>query len=92
MSETPRYRVELTNTSERVLNHIRDQKLLKRLAMAIDALAVNPRPHGCKKLAGHENLWRIRLGTWRISYAIEENALLVLVIEIVPRGNAYRNF
>ena len=43
MSEPPRYRVELTNPSERALNHIRDQKLLKRLATAIDALAVNPR-------------------------------------------------
>jgi len=92
MSEPPRYRVELTNTSERALDHIRDKKLLKRLATAIDELAVNPRPHGCKKLAGHENLWRIRLGSWRISYAIEDNVLLVLVIEIEPRGSAYRNF
>ena len=46
MSETPRYRVELTNPSEKALDHIHDQKLLKRLAMAIDALAVNPRPLG----------------------------------------------
>lgn len=54
-------------------------------------MAKEPRPHGFTKLSGYENLYRIRVGDWRISYAIEDDALIVLVIEIKPRGDAYRN-
>jgi mRNA interferase RelE/StbE len=54
-------------------------------------LSNNPRPHGCIKLAGHHNLWRIRVGGWRIVYAIHDDQLIVVVIEIEPRGDAYRN-
>jgi mRNA interferase RelE/StbE len=35
--------------------------------------------------------YRIRVGDWRIIYTIEDNVLLVVVIEIAPRGGAYRN-
>jgi len=55
------------------------------------ALAKNPRPAGCKKLSGFDNLYRVRVGDWRISYAIEDERLVILVLEIAPRGDAYRN-
>ena len=66
--------------------------LLKRVSQAIDELASNPHPAGCKKLEGYDNLFRIRVGDWRISYAVEDDRLIVLVIEVAPRGGAYRNF
>jgi mRNA interferase RelE/StbE len=44
-----------------------------------------------QKLAGHENLYRVRAGDWRISYAAEAERLVLLVLEIAPRGGAYRN-
>jgi mRNA interferase RelE/StbE len=53
-------------------------------------LAENPRPEGCKKLEGHENLYCIRVGDWRISYALEKERLMILVIEVAPRGGAYQ--
>jgi mRNA-degrading endonuclease RelE of RelBE toxin-antitoxin system len=37
---------------------------------------------------GYDNLYRIRVGDWRISCAIEDDDLVILVIEIAPRGNA----
>ena len=49
-------------------------------------LANNPRPNGNKKLKGYKNLWRIRVGEWRIIYAIEDERLIILVIELAPRG------
>ena len=55
------------------------------------ALAKNPRPAGCKKLSGFDNLYRVRVGDWRISYAIEDERLVILVLEIALRGDAYRN-
>ena len=61
-----------------------------RLQPHIDALADNPRPHGVKKLSGRTDQYRIRVGDWRILYAIEDRALIVLVIRIGNRREVYR--
>ena len=54
------------------LRAITDRKLLLRLKTAIEALAETPRPDGCRKMAGFDDLWRVRVGDWRIVYRIEE--------------------
>jgi mRNA interferase RelE/StbE len=64
--------------------------LVQRIDKAIRTLALNPRPRGCRKLVGYENLYRIRVGDWRISYAVEDDQLVVLVIEVASRGDAYQ--
>jgi mRNA interferase RelE/StbE len=64
--------------------------LRRRVVAAIDNLADNPRPPGCRKLAGKDDMYRIRVGDWRISYAVFDDILIVLVVEIKPRGDAYR--
>ena len=84
------YRVEIERSAERIMKRL-PRDVLRRLRIAIKALGADPRPHGHKKLSGYENLYRIRVGQWRISYAIEDDQLIVLVIEIAPRGGAYRN-
>lgn len=86
-----RWEVILSRTAEKVLGRL-PRNLAERIDEAIQALATNPRPSGCKKLSGmgYANHYRIRVGEWRISYAIEEDELVILVIEIAPRGNAYR--
>jgi mRNA interferase RelE/StbE len=86
-----RWEVILSRTAEKVLGRL-PRNLAERIDEAIQALATNPRPPGCKKLSGmgYTNHYRIRVGEWRISYAIEEDELIILVIEIAPRGNAYR--
>jgi mRNA interferase RelE/StbE len=65
--------------------------LLARIRTAIRGLAVNPRPIGYKKLEGYADLYRIRVGDWRIVYTIEDDQLIVLVVEISPRGAVYRD-
>jgi len=64
--------------------------LLERIDQAILSLAADPRPTGSKKLSGHDNLYRVRVGEWRISYAVEDDRLIVLILEVAPRGRAYR--
>ena len=76
--------------AEKVLKRL-DGDTLNRVRRAISSLANEPRPGGVKKLAGYESLYRIRVGDWRIIYAIEEDRLIVLVLEISPRGGAYRD-
>jgi mRNA interferase RelE/StbE len=56
----------------------------------IDGLAENPRPHGCQKMHGHENLYRARTGDWRVVYEIRDNVLLVLVVAVGHRREIYR--
>jgi mRNA interferase RelE/StbE len=62
----------------------------ERIAIAIDALASDPRPAGVKKLQGDENLWRIRVGAYRIVYEIHDGRLIVLVVRIGDRKDIYR--
>jgi mRNA interferase RelE/StbE len=75
----------------KALARIRDRKVRNRLTQAIDELAETPQPHGGKKLSGQDNLYRIRKGDWRISYASEDDQLLIVVIEVARRGDAYQN-
>lgn len=42
----------------------------------IDDLANDPRAAGCKKLSGHQSLWRIRVGPFRVVYRINDENLL----------------
>jgi mRNA interferase RelE/StbE len=85
-----RWRVIIHRKAERVLKRL-DGDMLERIRRAIRGLASEPRPAGCKKLTAYENLYRIRVGDWRITYAIEQDQLIVLVLAISPRGGAYRN-
>ena len=64
--------------------------LQKRIDTRIRALSENPRPSGIKKLAGDENLYRLRVSDYRIIYQIQDKALLVLVIKISHRREVYR--
>lgn len=61
----------------------------RRIAPALEALAVAPRPPGAEKLAGAD-AWRIRVGDYRIVYAIEDRVLLVLVLHIGNRREIYK--
>jgi mRNA interferase RelE/StbE len=61
-----------------------------RLIEAADALAAEPRPPGVAKLQGDENLWRIRVGQYRIVYEIHDDRLIVLVVRVGDRKDIYR--
>lgn len=60
------YTVEILRRAEKALRALTDRKLYLRLREAIDALAVEPRPHGCTKLSGAKNIYRVRVGDYRI--------------------------
>ena len=49
-----------------------------------------PRPHGFEKLNGTDQLYRIRVGDYRIVYAVEDERLLVLVVKVGHRREVYR--
>lgn len=85
-----RYTVEIQRRAEKFLRAVTDRGLYMRLRSAIDSLAENPRPAGCVKLTGSNNLSRLRVGDYRIIYQIQDRMLLVLVVDIGHRREVYR--
>lgn len=83
------YQVELTRSATKDLRAI-DRQSIPRIIAAIDALAHDPTPLGSKKLAGSEHTFRIRVGDYRIVYDMHDAQLIILVIRVRHRKDAYR--
>ena len=64
--------------------------LSRRIALAIEKLATDPYPSGCKKLHGGMNLFRIRVGEYRVIYSIDAGRLIVTIVRIGHRKDIYR--
>ena len=62
---------------------------IKRILSSIEKLSTEPFPHGCKKLKGEKNLWRIRVGDYRIIYSVFSDILLIDIIRIRHRKEVY---
>lgn len=62
----------------------------ERIVRAIDELAGDPRPRQSKKLKGTEDSWRLRVGDFRVIYAIDDHAKTVDVRRVADRKEAYR--
>jgi len=61
-----------------------------RVLVALEHLEEQPRPLGSKKLRGSEDLWRIRIGDYRVVYAIADARRVVDVLVIRHRRDVYR--
>lgn len=68
-----------------------DKPVARHLVRAIDALGADPRPSGARPLVGYPDLWRIRVGDYRVVYTIRDAQLVVLALRIAHRSNVYRN-
>lgn len=67
-----------------------EEPLASRVLRRIEKLVANPRPGGVRKLRGASGLWRLRVGDYRVLYAIHDDRKLVDVIAIRHRSDAYR--
>jgi len=81
------YEVTLNTQAQRLYDKLSGRNF-ERIDDSLELLKTNPRPQGVRKITG--NIYRIRVGDWRIIYAIYEKDRLVLVGKIVRRGeNTY---
>lgn len=62
---------------------------LARILKRIESLRDDPRPPGCEKLSGQER-YRVRQGVYRILYEILDSRLIVTVVKVGHRSQAYR--
>jgi mRNA interferase RelE/StbE len=76
------------SASEELLNL--PEVMARKVLAAINGLADNPRPTGCKKLKGRINEYRLRFGNYRLIYTVSDAVLTVIVIKIAHRKQAYR--
>jgi len=83
------YNVVIKPQPEKALAQISDPHR-RRIRVAIDNLSRSPRPTGCIKLSGVKNGYRIRVGSYRVIYEIVDRVLIVYVVRIADRKNAYR--
>jgi mRNA interferase RelE/StbE len=56
---------------------------------AIDSLAENPRPTGCRRLRGRKD-WRVRVGDYRIIYGIDDDRRIVEILSAAHRREIHR--
>ena len=84
-----KYTVRLNTRVGKVLDRL-PPDTRRRVLRRLEALEDNPRPRGVEKLAGVDELYRVRVGTYRIVYAIRDRELVVIVVRIGHRRDVYR--
>jgi len=83
------YRITIAKSARKELESL-DAPLIARIVKRMDALATEPRRTGCRKLEGGGGLWRIRIADYRVLYSVDDTALLVDIVAVRHRRDAYR--
>ncbi|MFJ5030712.1 type II toxin-antitoxin system RelE/ParE family toxin [Streptomyces sp. NPDC088560] len=88
-----KYAFEFTAAARRQLKAI-DQTTALRILHALSRLGDDPYREDAdvKKLSGRDDLYRLRVGTYRIAYMIDDGKLVILVVEVGHRREIYRRF
>ena len=87
---TPLYRIEISPKAKRDLRKIPNTDF-EKIDRAIMALEQNPRPFGVKKL--QDKVHRVRMGNWRIIYAIDDSEKWISIVGVKRRSEkTYRTF
>ena len=84
-----KYRITFKKSVAKDLRVIPEHDI-KKILSKIDALAVNPRGEGCIKLSRQES-YRARQGLYRIVYEIKDDVLVVNVVKVAHRSQAYQS-
>ena len=83
------YAVTLLRDAQKALDKM-DPALRGRMIRALRLLEDDPRHSGVVKLPGPDDFYRVRVGDWRMVYAIRDRELVVIVIRIAHRREVYR--
>ena len=61
------------------------------ITLMIQTLGSEPRPIGVKKLSGEKDIYRVRVGSYRVLYRIIDKVLVVVVVSVGHRREVYRD-
>ena len=85
-----RYRLSIKQSAAKELEAVARRTDRQRLVARIEALAGDPRPPGCEKLAGHSGRYRVRQGDYRVVYSVDDGDRVVLIVKVGHRREVYR--
>lgn len=83
------YKVLLESGAEKDLRRL-PAEVFTQIIPRLKDLANDPRPPGCRKLAGSNNDWRLRVGNYRILYEIADEQKEIRIMRVRHRRVAYR--
>lgn len=83
------FKIVVTNPAKKEFAQL-DKSNQKRITLSLALLGQNPRPRGARKVVAPEPLLRIRVGDYRVIYAVRDQELLILVVSINRRKDVYR--
>ena len=84
-----KYDIVFSKVAAKELRNLPKEEI-KRVYAKSKELESNPRPAGCKKLAGEkEDLWRVRVGDYRIIYTINDTIFIIDIRRIGHRRDIY---
>jgi mRNA interferase RelE/StbE len=85
----PGYEVTFARSARKDLERL-GASFVARILSQIEGLAAAPRPPGCRKIRGEEDLWRIRVGDYRVVYSVRDEVRHVDVVAVRHRKDVYR--
>ena len=84
------YAITFSRSARKELEKL-PRQLVVRVFPKIESLGFQPRPAGCKKLKGAQNLWRIRVGDYRVVYSVNDSSRSVDITAVRHRSEVYRD-
>jgi len=84
------FRIEVSATAERQIRKLAREDQI-RVLRAIGPLASDATPPGSRKIRGYDDVYRIRVGTYRVLYRVAGKRLLVIILKIGHRREIYRS-
>ncbi len=84
------YEVQILPKAARQLKAL-SVEVCQDISLTIQSLANEPRPIGVKKLSGEKDIYRVRVGNYRVLYRIINKVLVVVVVSVGHRREVYRD-
>ena len=84
------YKLTLKTSTANEIDAVGGKEDRRRIVEPTAALATAPRPRGAEKLAGFDDRYRIRHGSDRVVYLIDDTGRVVAIFEVGQRREVYR--
>ena len=85
-----RYRLLVKASAAEEIEAVDSKTDRRRIVERIGGASANPRPSGAEQLAGYDDRYRVRQGSYRIVYSIDDSRLEVTVFKVGHRKEVYR--
>ena len=84
------YKVLIKPSATKEIESLGSKQDRQRIVARIWALSSSPRPHGCEKLAGYTDRYRVRQGQYRVVYSIDDAQHVIIIFRVGHRKEVYR--